>query len=99
MDLNHSLYDTTGRTVDVPCAFVCGTADGLFRAFGGAERIRKDLGELCPAGCTTLFIEGVGHWIQQEAAAECSAEILRFANEHRARFAPSRAPTGVGSRL
>jgi len=68
-----------GRTIDVPSCFVSGASDwGNYQSPGGLERMRDN-------ACTDFrgvhFIEGAGHWVQQEQAEVVSAAILEFLGE------------------
>ena len=53
---------------------------------GGQENIKKILSATCPAGEPPVFIEGAGHWIQQEKPAEVTGALFAFANKHKALF-------------
>jgi pimeloyl-ACP methyl ester carboxylesterase len=65
-----------GRTIDVPSCFISGVADwGAYRKFGALERMRSST-------CTQMeglhFIEGAGHWVQQEQPERLSTVLLDF---------------------
>jgi pimeloyl-ACP methyl ester carboxylesterase len=54
----------SGRTIDVPACFIAGTSDwGAYQAPGNLERMQD---EACTDWRGTLFVEGAGHWVQQE---------------------------------
>ncbi|MBT5773638.1 MAG: alpha/beta hydrolase [Dehalococcoidia bacterium] len=65
-----------GRTIDVPSCFVSGASDwGNYQSPGALERMVE-------SACTDFrgvhFIEGAGHWVQQEQAEVVSAAVLEF---------------------
>ncbi|VXB05501.1 Alpha/beta hydrolase [Burkholderia sp. 8Y] len=66
----------SGRTIDVPACFIAGSSDwGCYQRPGDLEAMRQ-------RACTNLramhFIEGAGHWVQQEQARTVVSRILRF---------------------
>jgi pimeloyl-ACP methyl ester carboxylesterase len=65
-----------GRTIDVPACFIAGTSDwGCYQRPGDYESMRM-------LACTNFraahWIEGAGHWVQQEQAQTVASRILRF---------------------
>jgi pimeloyl-ACP methyl ester carboxylesterase len=65
-----------GRTIDQPSMFIAGKSDwGAYQNPGALERMQK-------AACTHMsgvhFVEGAGHWVQQEQPDRVSALILDF---------------------
>jgi pimeloyl-ACP methyl ester carboxylesterase len=70
-----------GRTIDVPSCFISGVADwGAYRKFGALERMQTTT-------CTRMegvhFIEGAGHWVQQEQSERVSTVLLDFLRQRR----------------
>ena len=65
-----------GRTLDRPACFVSGRHDwGHHQVPGALERMRtKTFTRM--AGCH--FVDGAGHWVQQEQAAEVTRLLLAF---------------------
>jgi pimeloyl-ACP methyl ester carboxylesterase len=66
----------SGRTIDVPSCFIAGKQDwGTYQRPGVFEAMQT-------TACTKMIgchlIEGAGHWVQQEQAAEVSRLLLRF---------------------
>ena len=66
----------SGRTIDVPACFIAGRSDwGVFQKPGDFEAMQA-------TACTQLrgvhWIEGAGHWVQQEQPAEVSRLLLDF---------------------
>ena len=66
----------SGRTIDQPSMFIAGRADwGAYQNPGALERMQK-------SACTHMtgvhFVEGAGHWVQQEQPGRVSALILDF---------------------
>jgi pimeloyl-ACP methyl ester carboxylesterase len=65
----------SGRTIDVPALFVAGTAEWVpYMVPGSLEKLQS--------ACTQLrgiqFVEGAGHWVQQEQPEEVSRIILQI---------------------
>jgi pimeloyl-ACP methyl ester carboxylesterase len=66
----------SGRTIDVPSCFIAGKSDwGIYQKPG-------DLQSMQNGACTQLlgchFVDGAGHWVQQEQGDEVSKLLLRF---------------------
>ncbi|MCH9722554.1 MAG: alpha/beta hydrolase [Actinomycetia bacterium] len=73
-DRNWQIMDhPAATTIDVPALFVGGTADPVL-AFTKTGRAT----EVARGRYREVMLEGAGHWIQQERAAEINAELLRF---------------------
>jgi pimeloyl-ACP methyl ester carboxylesterase len=73
---NGELEVFTGRTIGVPATFISGRSDwGIYQTPGAIERVQK-------TACTNMkeihLIEGAGHWVQQEQAAEVNRLLLGF---------------------
>ena len=83
---NAELQLWSGRSIDVPSAFIAGKQDwGTYQRPGAFEAMQ-------PSGCTQLLgchlIDGAGHWVQQERPAEVAQLLLQFiqqANNHESR--------------
>ena len=68
-----------GRSIDVPSSFISGAQDwGNYQTVGAIEAMQT-------RGCTRMtgvhFIDGAGHWVQQEQPAAVIALILTFLKE------------------
>ena len=66
----------SGRTIDVPAMFIAGASDwGVYQRPGDFETMQTK-------ACTRLeschLLEGAGHWVQQEQAAETTALLVSF---------------------
>ncbi|MGH8700704.1 MAG: alpha/beta fold hydrolase [Burkholderiales bacterium] len=66
----------SGRTIDVPSIFIAGRADwGPFQKPGDLEKMQA-------GACTRMlgchFVDGAGHWVQQERPAESARLLLDF---------------------
>jgi pimeloyl-ACP methyl ester carboxylesterase len=65
-----------GRTIDVPSMFIAGTSDwGTYQNPGAFERMQS-------AACTQMrachFVDGAGHWVQQERPHDVSRLLIEF---------------------
>uniref|UniRef100_A0A7S1FB86 AB hydrolase-1 domain-containing protein n=1 Tax=Noctiluca scintillans TaxID=2966 RepID=A0A7S1FB86_NOCSC len=75
-----------GARVRTPVAFIAGSKDAVISMWGGIEAVQKGLPAFCEQLDSVKIVEGAGHWIQQECAAEVSAGILEFMEKHRDTF-------------
>jgi len=69
----------SGRTIDVPSAFIAGRSDwGVYQAPPAFERMQS-------VTCTKMrfceLIEGAGHWVQQEQPEAVSRLLVRFLSD------------------
>ena len=88
MDLDwHATPQLEGRKLAQPVAFVAGARDMVLRWFGGAEGTARALRGACATPPRVHILDGVGHWVQQEAPAAVNAILLDFLAAHRDRFA------------
>jgi len=66
----------SGRTIDVPSFFIAGKSDwGVYQNPGDFERMQKSV---CTRMLGTHFVEGAGHWVQQERPGEVSKLLVQF---------------------
>ena len=73
-DVDLALY--AGRTIDVPASFMGGRKDwGVYQNPGALERLEKNLTTKYQG---TQLLDGAGHWVQQEQAAELSRLLIAF---------------------
>jgi pimeloyl-ACP methyl ester carboxylesterase len=73
------LQTWSGRTIDVPSAFISGKQDwGTYQRPGVYEAMQSK-------ACTNMIgchlVDGAGHWVQQEQPAEVSRLLLHFLQE------------------
>ena len=66
----------SGRTIDVPACFIAGSSDwGSYQRPGALETMQSET-------CTTMrdchFVDGAGHWVQQEQPEQVSRLLLGF---------------------
>lgn len=66
----------SGRAIDVPSCFIAGANDwGIYQSPGAVEAMQG-------VGCTDMrmcrFVEGAGHWVQQEQPDVVSGLLLQF---------------------
>ena len=66
-----------GRTIDVPSMYVAGKSDwGSFQTPGALESMRT---RACTRFAGVHFVDGAGHWVQQEQPAQVSRLLVEFA--------------------
>jgi pimeloyl-ACP methyl ester carboxylesterase len=69
-----------GKTIDQPSMFIAGKSDwGAYQAPGALERMQR-------SACTHMeavhFVDGAGHWVQQEQPERVAALLLDFLGRH-----------------
>jgi pimeloyl-ACP methyl ester carboxylesterase len=66
----------SGRTIDVPSMFIAGKSDwGAYQNPGALERMQKSA---CTHMTGSHFINGAGHWVQQEQPEAVSRLLIEF---------------------
>jgi pimeloyl-ACP methyl ester carboxylesterase len=66
----------SGRTIDCPALFIAGERDwGAYQIVGGLQRMRDTVFTQMAPPC---FVEGAGHWVQQERPDIICAKLLDF---------------------
>ncbi len=65
-------------TIAQPSLYIWGGADGLCRFFHPQPPAASDLQPVWPGLVDVVELEGVGHWVQHEAAERVNEEIVRF---------------------
>jgi pimeloyl-ACP methyl ester carboxylesterase len=73
---NSELQTWSGRTIDVPSAFISGKQDwGTHQRPGVFEAMQTSI-------CTDMIgcdlVDGAGHWVQQEQPAQVARLLLQF---------------------
>lgn len=64
-----------GRTIDVPSLFLSGKADwGVYQRAGSLEGMKR----ACTKFDGVELIDGAGHWVQQERAAQVADGLVAF---------------------
>jgi pimeloyl-ACP methyl ester carboxylesterase len=63
-----------GATITQPSFYIAGKEDGLKELYPPVEKLRAGL----PGLVGNLEIDNVGHWIQHEASAEVSHQLVKF---------------------
>jgi len=66
-----------GAQIRQPSLFIAGSEDEVVTGLIGAKRI-ADMEKVLPGLRQKLVIEGAGHWVQQECAAEVNASLIAF---------------------
>ena len=77
--INDEPLTFAGRTIDVPSLFIAGSSDwGAYQRPGSLERMQE-------SACTDMrgvhFVDGAGHWVQQEQPEETTRLLLEFLRE------------------
>lgn len=73
---NPELQLFAGRTIDVPACFIAGSSDwGVWQKPGDLEKMQ---GSACTQMRGSHFIDGAGHWVQQEKPQEVSRLLAQF---------------------
>jgi pimeloyl-ACP methyl ester carboxylesterase len=72
-----------GARIEQPTLFIAGAADSVIAGPMGRNALEQ-MPVTVPGLKRQLIIEGAGHWIQQEKAAEVNAALLAFLREHAA---------------
>ena len=73
--LSAELQLFAGRTIDVPSLFVSGKSDwGVYQRAGSLDGMKR--------ACTKFegveLVDGAGHWVQQERAAQVADRLVKF---------------------
>ena len=74
------LQTFSGRTIDVPSQYIDGKSDwGSYQTPGAIDKMRN-------SACTRMvgfhFLEGAGHWVQQEQPEQVSALLIQFLRDY-----------------
>jgi pimeloyl-ACP methyl ester carboxylesterase len=73
---NAELLAYVGRSIDVPACYIAGASDwGSYQKPGALETMQSST---CTDFRGAHFIEGAGHWVQQEQAQEVNRVLLAF---------------------
>ena len=68
-----------GRTIDVPSLFVSGKSDwGVYQRAGSLDNMKRS----CTKFEGVELIDGAGHWVQQEKAAQVADRLTTFLRSH-----------------
>jgi pimeloyl-ACP methyl ester carboxylesterase len=72
----------SGRTIDVPACFIAGARDwGAYQRPGRLELMQT---RACTDWRGVHFVDGAGHWVQQEQPAAVTSLLLEFLGERKA---------------
>src|SRR5256885_10383599 len=86
---NNDLQLFSGRTIDQPSMFIAGRSDwGAYQNPGALERMQNTA---CTHMAGAHFVDGAGHWVQQEQPEKVSALLVDFLQ----RNAPRGASNGA----
>ena len=74
------LQTFSGRTIDVPSQYIDGKSDwGSYQTPGAIDKMRN-------SACTRMvgfhFLDGAGHWVQQEQPEKVSALLVQFLRDY-----------------
>lgn len=67
-----------GALITQPSLYLWGDADGLCQLFHPTPPTREELLPLAPGLVDVIRLEGVGHWLQHEAADRVNTELVKF---------------------
>jgi pimeloyl-ACP methyl ester carboxylesterase len=70
-----------GAQIHQPSLFIAGSSDSVITGLIGAKRV-TEMERVLPNLKQKLIIDGAGHWVQQERAAEVNAALIAFLNEN-----------------
>ena len=70
-----------GAQIHQPSLFIAGSNDSVITGLIGAKRV-TEMERVLPNLKQKLIIDGAGHWVQQERAAEVNAALIAFLNEN-----------------
>jgi len=71
----------SGRSIDQPSMFIAGKSDwGAYQNPGALERMQKNA---CTQMTGVNFVEGAGHWVQQEQPERVSELLIAFLQRNR----------------
>jgi len=76
-DRNWELMAGRSQVIEVPALFIAGDRD-LVVAHLGLDEVRARLRPLVPDLRDLVWLEGAGHWIQQERPEACNRALLQF---------------------
>jgi pimeloyl-ACP methyl ester carboxylesterase len=69
------LHAFAGRRIDVPAVFIAGKSDwGPYQRPGSLAKMQR----ACSSFAGSQFIDGAGHWVQQEQPQEVTRRLLEF---------------------
>jgi pimeloyl-ACP methyl ester carboxylesterase len=76
---NADLRLFSGRRIDVPSCFIAGRSDwGPWQSPGALQRMQT---QACPQMRGCHWVDGAGHWVQQERPADVARLLLDFLRE------------------
>lgn len=74
--INAGLQVFSARTIDQPSMFIAGRSDwGAYQNPGALERMQKTA---CTRMTGVQFVDGAGHWVQQEQPAQVASLLVDF---------------------
>ena len=79
-DRNWEITTGLDQVVHVPALFIAGDQD-LTVAHLGLDQLRERMGHFVPDLRGLVWLEGAGHWIQQERHQACNQALLSFLSE------------------
>ena len=66
----------SGRTIDVPSIFIAGKSD--WGTYAASRQLRANATERLHAHARLPYVDGAGHWVQQEQAERVSEILVDF---------------------
>lgn len=78
--LNSQLQIFSGKRIDVPACFVAGRSDwDVYQTSGALDTMRN---QVCPKLEGPHFVDGAGHWVQEEQPHQVVRIVREFLRKH-----------------
>lgn len=74
---NWELMEDVDQVIEVPALMIAGSRD-LVVAHMDEDTLRQRMNPVVPRLKSLVWLDGAGHWIQQERPAECNQALLEF---------------------
>lgn len=83
----HATSQLQRLKVGVPTAFVAGGADLIVEMYGGRANVSAMMKRICaPPPDPIFYIEGAGHFLNQEVPNQVNDLLFKFLTKHRALY-------------
>lgn len=79
--LSSQLQIYSGKRIEAPACFVAGRSDwGVYQTSGALDTMRN---QVCPKLEGPHFVDGAGHWVQEEQPGQVVRIVREFLYKHR----------------